>query len=198
MKKIIFGLLMLVFSVGAFAQGEITKLGSYTLNGESYNCSLLPESERLYIGVDPIDSKTAQLLLPLSELESFIGFLEDIKFKYLEYDSIRDINNIQELKSAQIKNFNLNSTYEFAFYRYNDWEFDFSSSFDSNWYSIHNGVLYFKISTKLTASDNKYIDDYVSFRFNSVKEIDALINVLDKTKIDNIINEVLNKQNLFN
>ncbi len=198
MKKIILGLFMLVFSVGAFAQGQLTEVGTYTLNGIHYDCLVNPDSKKIFIEVDPDDSKFAQIILSLSEQKSFRRFLEDVKSKYLEYDSIRNVNNIQELEKTEIKNFEIHSTYPVRFYRYTEFEYDFETSFHYNCYLIKNGILYFEFKTKVIASDNKYIDDYVSLKFYSVKEIDTLINLLDETNIDNIVNKVLNKQNLFN
>ena len=138
--------------------------------------------------------RKASLMLKNKEVPEFVEFLSSIKDTFLKWKQTAIENKVTELdKKIEYKNLN----YRGAFL-YGKWNFDYSVYLSTRFRIINDKYLLIIDSDALQSSSNQFIkSDGLRFVFNSVQEIDELINGLDIEKVKTFYADKNGKEDLF-
>lgn len=187
MKKIFLLLISIILSCSAYAEQTVGRYQN-TYFGKEFEIEAAQKNEKLqsvYIGVLSDDNRKAFISVDGKNLESFKSALELVRDKYLEWVKVARDNNVTEMR----KDFNIKFPSVNVCWKGAEWWFAFGRKVTMRFLILDDGKMVASWSPKVTASDNRYIDEQIYFVFGDEDDFNNLISQLD---YQTILNKLLN------
>lgn len=187
--KSILIVVVILFSANINAEDVI---GTYTSNyfNKSYDieASEIKNGKfSIYIQVSAErESTKAMISIDSDKLELFRQSLIQTKEKFVEWSKVAKENNVTDM----LKDMGIKYPSATICWLSSKWHFSFGQKLTPKFLILDNNKHVISFCEKVTASDNKYIDETIYWVFSDPKEIDDLLSVLDY----NIIKQKLEKK----
>lgn len=170
------------FNVSIFGKKHLEI--KYTINEKS--------KVSFFIETFSLSNKKSYLAIEENQIEDFKIKLKEVAIKFDEWTKLADSNNVLNLK----KEMDIKIKVSRIEWKGSSWFFSFNPTIKPI-YMITDGKPSLLFTTKVTASDNRYIDETVFIIFSGSEEINILIEKLDLNIAKNNLSELKDKSDLF-
>jgi hypothetical protein len=182
--------------IAAYAQNVVIGSHSWTLN-KPLNVEISKNGKTVYIEIE----EDVAIAVKINKLKSFVQTLEQMKEKYIEWMKTAEENDVTDFTKEMDIAFAVDDVVWTSTNSTKVWHAGRPCTlFVTFWVSeILKDVSYsvFVYNT-VTASENRYINKHIFWRFYNPEQIDDLLLLLDVEKMRLKLEEEKNKENLFN
>ena len=128
-----------------------------------------------------------------ADINKFVAQLTYCRTKFIEWEEVAKKNNITDFK----KEFDTTFPYVEIWWSGSKWYSSNKRNFIKPLFLVTDGKAAFGEGGEATHWDNQYIDQKFYLILNSIEEIDSLINALDVTQINKVLNQDTQADALF-
>ncbi|MBQ6032667.1 MAG: hypothetical protein IJL29_06585 [Prevotella sp.] len=193
----LFIILFVLCSLNTFAQ---KKVASYHSDYFDADYEILVSTEKddpstltnVYIEV-PGERKTQTVTLDYKNPNMLLSSLKEVREKYAEWVKVAEDNHITDMR----KTIPVDIPPVTVCWYGTKWFFSFNNRLKFDFMILDSGKKIICMTTKVTASSNKYIDQKLYWVFQSVAELDEFIKKLDYSKFIEKLNVSSNNADLF-
>lgn len=194
MRKILVSSLLFAIVIGlpGLLQAQ-SKLSSYhnSYFDKTYDV-LIDKDEAIYIGCTPDHAKELHIVVDKKQYEDFVKFIENVKQKYTEWDSVAKANGVTDLK----KEMGFYSPKFSVAWKSSQWWWSFGHKVGVR-FLIIEGKSVAVMSKKVKSSRNEYIDETFYLTFASSEDFDELLSAINIEEGKKLLEKKSNQEDLF-
>lgn len=170
-----------------------TKLSSYhnSYFDKTYDV-LIDDDESLYIGCTPDESREVHIVVDKKQYGDFVAFINNVKQKYIEWDSVAKANGVTDLK----KDMGFYSPKFSVAWKSSQWWWSFGHKAGVR-FLILEGKSVAVMSKKVKSSKNEYIDETFYLTFASVEDFEELLSAINIDEGKKLLEKRSNQEDLF-